>query len=99
MASEKYLGAPSDDGEWWCDKRSEATDMGPGVSFHIRCGEDGGNGPHITCCYGLREDVRLDRVQAEAERLLEEYQKPDEWHPEGRRLQGLLHKISLERWV
>lgn len=98
MAAEKYLGAPSDEGEWWCDRHSEAIDMGPGVSFYIRCGEDGGNGPHLTCCYGLREDVCLDRVQAEAERILAEYQKPDRWHPEGRTLQGPLRKISIKRW-
>jgi hypothetical protein len=98
MASEKYLGAPSDSGEWWCDRSSTATDLGPGVSFSVRCGEDGGNGPHLICCYGLREDVRLDRVQAEAERILAEYQKPNSWHPEGRKLQGPLRMPPLMRW-
>lgn len=97
-SSMKYLGAATDPGEWWCDRGSEADDLGPGVSFTVRCGEDGGNGPHVTCCYGLRQDVRLDRVQAEAERILEEYQRPDRRHPDGRKLQGPLRPIQVEKW-
>lgn len=27
MMAEKYLGAPSDAGEWWCDIGSKAKDM------------------------------------------------------------------------
>lgn len=95
---EKYLGGASDPGEWWCDLSSEAKDLGPGVSFSIRCGEDGGNGPHLICCYGLREDVRMDRVLVEAERILGEYQKPDAWHPKGRKLQGELRAPKLTQW-
>jgi hypothetical protein len=98
MASEKYLGAPSDSGEWWCDRSSEAKDLGPGVSFTVRCGEDGGNGSHLICCYGLREDVRMDRVLAETNRILEEYQKPDKWHRDGQKLQGPLREPTLEKW-
>jgi len=98
MSSEKYLGTPSDEGEWWCDLPSTATDLGPGVSFYVRCGEDGGNGPHLICCYGLREDVRLDRIQAEAERILADYQKPNRWYPDGRQLQGPLQAPRPEQW-
>lgn len=97
-SSMKYLGAATDSGEWWCDLDSVAEDLGPGVSFSVRCGEDGGTGPHLICCYGIREDARLDRVRAEAERLVAQYQKPDRWHPEGRSLQGALKAPRLEQW-
>jgi len=96
--SMKYTGAATDPGEWWCDKSSEANDLGPGVSFTVRCGEDGGSGPHLICCYGLREDVRMDRVLAETERILAEYQTPDTWHREGRTVQGPLHVPKIEKW-
>ncbi|MCK9569647.1 hypothetical protein M0R72_11960 [Candidatus Pacearchaeota archaeon] len=96
--SMKYIGAATDPGEWWCDKDSKANDLGPGVSFAVRCGEDGGNGPHLICCYGLREDVQMDRVLVETNRILAEYQKPDTWHLEGRTLQGPLHAPKLEKW-
>jgi len=98
MGSCKYLGAPSDPGEWWCDCSSEAEDLGPGVCFSLRVGEDGGDGPHLVCCYGLREDVILDRVVAEAGRLAAKYQQPTNNHPTGRRLQGPIHVPSVGMW-
>lgn len=97
-SSMKYLGAATEDGEWWHDRGSEATDLGPGVKFSIRCAEDGGNGPHVVKCKGLKEDVRIDRIRAEAERLLAEYQKPTEEYPDGRALQGALQMPTLDCW-
>ena len=97
-SSMKYLGAATDPGEWWCDISSTATDLGPGVSFSVRCGEDGGNGPRLICCYGLREDVDLSAVRREAEKIVAKYQMPDQWYPNGRKLQGPLLMPKIEKW-
>ena len=69
----KYLGDPSDPGEWWCDLDSSATDMGPGVSFSIRVASDDMRPPFLLGCYGLQSDVVMERVQAEADRMIGEY--------------------------
>jgi len=97
-SSMKYIGAATDPGEWWSDKRSAADDLGPGVSFTVRCGEDGGDGPRLILCYGLREDVKIKNVEKEAQRIIAEYQKPDRWNRNGGTLQGALHAPRLEQW-
>lgn len=98
-SSMKYLGAATDDGEYWNDRSSKANDLGPGVSFTVRVAEDGGHGPHLICCYGLREDVNLPAVIAEAERIIAAYQIEDPArYPNGRKLQGQLHLPTLAMW-
>lgn len=93
MKSMKYMGAPTDDGEWWSDRRSNAVDLGPAVAFTVRVADDEHTRPHLIHCYGLREDVVLERVIAEAERIVDEYKRI-----EGRQVYGDLKTPTLERW-
>ena len=92
MGAEKYLGGASDPGEWWRDMPSEAEDLGPGVSFYLRVACDEQLPPRIIIFYGLREDVCLDKVIVEANRLISLYKK------EGRKVFGELVTPRLEQW-
>jgi len=95
----KYLGAATDCGEYWEDWNSEAKDLGPGVSFTVRCAEDGGKGPHLICCYGLQNDVNLEAVAREAERIITAYKAHDTVRfPNGRPIQGPLRPPRPEYW-
>jgi len=90
----RYLGAATDPGEWWTDRKSEAEDLGPGVVFYLRVACDGHIAPRIGVAYGLREDVDLLRVAAEAERLIEAYLAEDENH----KVYGDLIPPTLDLW-
>jgi hypothetical protein len=88
----RHLGAATDDGEWWSDRKSESNDLGPGVSFSVRIASDERKAPKIILCYGFREDVNLERVTVEAKRVVDSYKA------EGRQIYGGLIVPKLEQW-
>jgi hypothetical protein len=86
------LGAATDDGEWWSDKESKTDDLGQAVSFSVRVASDERKLPEVILCYGFQEDVNLERVTAEAERIVVAYKD------KGGHVYGDLIPPTLDQW-